>query len=150
MELDVKLIYKLVISNPYVPHFVLIVNFNKYYKFCTHCSHSTSSKDDRTITALKSSLSKQEKDASFLKKEHQRQTLQLKAAEEQINSMRKVLKQKVRNSIYLSIQALCILFIQDEVITQLSDIEPLKRYGSYVHTYNRYMLWCMYLCRGVR
>ena len=66
-------------------------------RYIVHFSSLVLSKDNHTITTLKTSLSKQEKDVSFLRKEHQRQTLQLKTAEEQINSMRKVLKQKVRD-----------------------------------------------------
>jgi len=74
------------------------LKLNMHQTFCIHCSSLVSSKDDHTIATLKASLSKQEKDMSILRKEHQQQTLQLKTAEEQINSMRKVLKQKVSNS----------------------------------------------------
>ena len=47
------------------------------------------------VAMLKESLSKQEKDASSYKKKCQKLSQQLKATEDQLNSMKKVLKQKV-------------------------------------------------------
>jgi len=47
------------------------------------------------MATMKELLSKQEKDVNSYKKEYQKQSQQLKATEDQLNSMKKVLKQKV-------------------------------------------------------
>ncbi|XP_065892529.1 uncharacterized protein [Dysidea avara] len=68
--------------------------------------NSSTPKISDEMAALKELLSRQENDANSYKKKYQKQTQQLKATEDQLNSMKKVLKQK------------------DEVITQLSEVEP--------------------------
>ena len=58
-------------------------------------TYSSTPEVSNEVATLKESLSKQEKDASSYKKKCQKLSQQLKATEDQLNSMKKVLKQKV-------------------------------------------------------
>ena len=104
---------------------VCVVCMCMFTQFLLTCSSSTLEVSDEMAT-MKQLLNKQEKDANSYKKKYQKQSQQLKATEDQLNSIKKVLKQKVIHYL-LTINTYQQCYIQDEVITQLSEVEPWQR-----------------------